>query len=220
MQSQMPAELDEMDEAGLVCRSQEGFLDAFEELVFRYEHRIFAFVSQFCANPADAREVTQDTFVKAWQAITTVDPRRSLSSWLFTIARRKCIDRHRARPRGGEALSEEQVDPNDPAQLLSEREERDRLWRLARSALPDLQFQALWLRYVEDMDVAQIARVLHKTPTHTKVILFRARHALVEALDAGRVRAGETRPDRSLAQRPIKRPNRAVAGLFKTAGPG
>jgi DNA-directed RNA polymerase specialized sigma24 family protein len=50
--------------------------------------------------------------------------------------------------------------------------------------LPDGQFQALWLRYAEDMDIEHIARVLGKTQTHIKVLLFRARHKLATELEA------------------------------------
>ena len=53
-----------------------------------------------------------------------------------------------------------------------------------RALLPEGQFQALWLRYAEDMRVAQIARVLGKTQTHVKVLLFRARRKLAVELES------------------------------------
>ena len=43
-------------------------MEAFEELVLRYERRIFAFISQSCRNGMDAAEITQETFVKAYQS--------------------------------------------------------------------------------------------------------------------------------------------------------
>ena len=58
------------------------------------------------------------------------------------------------------------------------------MWELARRRLPETQFQALWLRYVEDLSVAGIAQALRKTRTHIRVLLFRARAALGRELKA------------------------------------
>ena len=169
----------------LARQSQGGSLTAFEELVYRYERRIYAFALHLCRKPVDAREVTQESFVKAFQAIAQFDPRRRFSAWLFTIARRKCIDHYRAAPPFSEDPIPDLPDPDDPAQLLARREESQAIWDLARQHLSDSQFQALWLRYVEGLDVAQSARVLRKTQTCVKVLLFRARQALARRLKVG-----------------------------------
>jgi hypothetical protein len=69
--------------------------------------------------------------------------------------------------------------------------------------LPGPQFQALWLRYAEEMSVAGIEQVLRKTQTHVKVLLFRARRVLARELKAGQVSglptggvASESAPER------------------------
>ena len=155
---------------------------AFEELVYRYEGRIYGFVVKACGNSSDAQEVTQDAFVRAFQAIGQFDCERSFAAWLFTIARRKGFDRCRgAAPPTVEPVSE-LAGGDDPAELLSRQEERQSLWDVAREQLPEVQFQALWLRYAEDMNVRDIAQVLCKTQTHVKVLLFRARQALSRAV--------------------------------------
>ena len=189
----------------LARQSQAGSLSAFEELVYRFEDRIYGFAAKVCGNAADAREVTQDTFVRAFQAIAQFDCERAFGPWLVTIARRKCIDRHRAAPpRAGEPLPE-LADVNDPAELLARQEERRNLWRLARRRLPEAQFEVLWLRYAEDMSVAHIAQVVRKTQTHVKVMLFRARRVLacelkpehVPGLPAGRL-CSQPAPERGV----------------------
>jgi RNA polymerase sigma-70 factor (ECF subfamily) len=168
----------------LARQTQAGSLVAFEELVYRYEGRIYGFVANSCGNCADAREVTQDTFVRAFQAIEQFDSQRSFAPWLFTIARRKCLDHYRAaRPPADEPVPE-LADHDDPAELLARQEDRQSLWELARRHLPKPQFQALWLKYAEEMNVADIAQVLRKTQTHVKVLLFRARQALGRELKA------------------------------------
>lgn len=189
-------ELQSLSDEELARQSQGGSLPAFEELVYRYEARVYSFLVQLCASSLDARELTQDTFVRAFQAIARFDSRRAFASWLFTIARNKCIDLHRAAPPAASAAASELPDNDDPAVLLVRREERQNLWELARQHLPTAQFQALWLRYAEDMNIAQIAQVLRKTRTHTKVLLFRARQSLGAKLEAAGL--GTRLPDVSL----------------------
>ena len=166
----------------LARESQAGSLDAFEELVSRYEHRVYGFVLRTCSNGPDAREITQDTFVKAYEALAQYDAAKAFAPWLFTIARRKCIDRHRASPSAEAAPIPDMPDLDDPSELLARKEESGAVWENARRLLPEIQFQALWLRYAEEMNVQQIAQVLHKTRTHVKVLLFRARRRLIDEL--------------------------------------
>jgi len=167
----------------LARQAQAGSLAAFEELVLRYERRIYGFVRQFCPNRADAAEVTQEVFVKAYRNITRYDPRHAFPGWLFTVARHKCIDHHRASPPTADEPVPDRADGSNPADALSSQEERDNLWALARRVLPPLQFQALWLAYAEELKVKEIAGVLSRTSTHVKVMLFRARRTLRSALE-------------------------------------
>src|SRR5271156_6788548 len=122
-----------MTDEDLARHSQGGDFAAFEELVRRYENRIYSFLHQSCGHDADAREATQDTFVRAFEAIGKFDPGRPFAAWLFTIARRKGIDCFRARiPDGGQAP--EESDPDDPAELLARRDEAQALWGRARAS--------------------------------------------------------------------------------------
>ena len=171
-----------MSDEELAVASQSGDLASFEELVRRYENRIYAFVYQCCGNDADAREVTQDTFVRAFEAIGKFDAKRAFGPWLFAIARRKGIDSFRAKIPGDGEKMPERIDASDPAELAARREEARDLWQRASTKLPGSQFQSLWLRYAEEMDIGEIASVMGKSRTHIKVLLFRARQTLAEEL--------------------------------------
>jgi RNA polymerase sigma-70 factor, ECF subfamily len=200
-------ELQALSDEELACQTQAGSIAAFEELVCRYERRIFAFVAHSCHNQADARELAQDTFVRAFQAIAQYDRRHAFAAWLFTIARRKCIDHHRASPPpAGEPLPD-LPDLDDPAELLARQEEWKNLWELARRQLPETQFQALWLRYAQGMNVAEIGQVLRKTKVHVKVLLFRARRRLGSELDQHPAAAPRPAPG---APHPVGRISAAV----------
>ena len=167
----------------LAREAQGGSLESFEELVRRYETQLYRFLARTCRNDADGADLTQETFVTAYTKLERYNPAQSFATWLFTIARRKCIDHLRARRPVGDDAAVELVDENCPAELAARRDEQSDLWQRARAILSDLQFQAVWLKYVEDMSVAEIAGVLRRTETHVKVILFRARTALATALD-------------------------------------
>ena len=75
----MRAAFESVSDAELARESQEGSLHAFEELVYRYEARIYGFLLKSSGNETDARELAQDTFVRAFQAILQFDPRRDFA---------------------------------------------------------------------------------------------------------------------------------------------
>lgn len=193
----------------LARSAQAGVMASFEELVWRYEGRVLRFLQQSCRNEADAADLTQETFVAAYVNLARFDPERSFATWLFTIARRKLIDHLRAKRPADASPLPERADEDDPAVQLERRDEQEALWNVARSVLTPIQFEALWLRYVEDMSVAQIARVLGRLQPHVKVILFRARAALAGELESQSARPGTTgdTANESPDSRPASPPN-------------
>jgi RNA polymerase sigma-70 factor (ECF subfamily) len=166
----------------LVEATRRGDVAAFEELVYRYEGRITAFVLRFCPNTSDAAEIVQDTFVRAYQGLHRFDASHRFASWLFTIARNRCTDHFRAAKPQGTELPTDLIGPESqiPGVSLARRETADGLWSVARKILPKAQFEALWLFYAEDMGIREIAKIMGLTQTHVKVLLFRARRALIQ----------------------------------------
>jgi RNA polymerase sigma-70 factor (ECF subfamily) len=124
----------------------------------------------------------QATFVKAYRALGQFRSGYPFGAWLFAIARSKLLDHFRAQRLAPPPLAHEPWDARDPAALLAERDGEQAIWRLAQRRLPSNQFDALWLMYKEEMSVKDIAAVMNKTQTHVKVLLFRARQALVRSL--------------------------------------
>ena len=180
----MSFELETVTDEELARQTRAGSHAAFEKLVYRYEDRIYQFVAKGCRSAADALEITQDTFVRAFQGIERFDAERNFAAWLFTIARRRCIDHFRAQPPVADAAMPELADGEDPAVLMTRKEDGQGVWALARGELNAAQFEVLWLKYAEDMSVEQIAEVVRKTRTHVKVLLFRARANLGEKLQS------------------------------------
>ncbi len=187
----------EASDEELARQTQAGSLAAFEQLVERYERRVHAFVFQFCRHATDASEITQDTFVKAFQRLAQFDAKRDFAAWLFTIARRQCIDRYRSAPPEADGVAPDGVDEADPAELAARREEGSQLWRIARKQLGENQFQAVWLFYAEDMEVAGIAQVMGKSRVHVNVLLFRARQVLGRHLESRQAMAAPVSGNRT-----------------------
>jgi len=159
-----------------------GSESAFEELVYRYEKRMFLFLVRKTGNAHDAEDLTQQTFVKAYRAIGRYDARYRFAAWLYTIAGRLAASHYRSRcaaPLVSDSI--EEVDARTPDADLSARESEGRLWDWANARLTQNEFTALWLRVREDLSVAETAAAMRRTRGNVKVLLFRGRRRLVKA---------------------------------------
>ena len=77
----------------LVSRAQNGERSAFDQLVYRFEAKIYRAVVSRLGNDSDAREVTQDAFLQAYAKLAQLRDPRYFGTWLFRIAHRKTVDR-------------------------------------------------------------------------------------------------------------------------------
>lgn len=145
----------------------------------RYEAPVFRYLAGRTGDRDQAMDLTQETFVKVHQGLARYDPSRPFAPWLFAIARHVGIDALRARrDETGERLESAGIDRRDPSVVLGERERGRLLWALAREALPEAQYTALWLHYAEDMSVKEIAAAMQRSAVSVKVMLHRGRRAL------------------------------------------
>ena len=170
------------DDAVLARRAAGGCVASFSELARRYQVPVVHYVRHLAGHGgADADDVAQEAFLRAWRGIADYDPRFAFSTWLFTIARRTWLNQARAMRRrrvreSAVAVTEATAGGAAAAAIATER--ATRLWQVARAELSEREFTALWMRYVEDKPVAEIALVLDKPVATVKVILFRARRRL------------------------------------------
>ncbi len=96
----MPAADGQPDDAELVRRCQEGRHDAYETLVVRYRGRIYAMIMNMTGNDADAWDLSQDVFLKAWKALPRFEARSQFFTWLYRIAHNVTYDWLRKRKIG------------------------------------------------------------------------------------------------------------------------
>lgn len=167
-------------DADLALAARQGNTAAFDELVRRHHQRIWQYLHACCHDPHTADDLTQETFVTAYRQLHRYDPKRPWLPWLYTLARHEWVDHFRSQPPPATTLEQAGEPPSAGHESLMHRELIDDLWHWAGQHLPPLQFQVLWLRYVDDLSVAEIASALRLTQVYVKVLLFRARRVLVQ----------------------------------------
>lgn len=169
-------------EEQLIASAKEGSVSAFSELVERYQERLLRFLLVRCRSRADAEDAIQDTFINAYRYIGSYNPRWRFSTWLYRIAMRNAAKTSQVT----EATSDEAWDVGgDPLEACIADSERENLWLTARRLLSAEAYSAMWLRYVEDMPVKDVARALERPMSWTKVTLMRSRRRLSAELVAG-----------------------------------
>tara|TARA_B110000438_G_scaffold87887_1_gene87367 strand:- start:329 stop:979 length:651 start_codon:yes stop_codon:yes gene_type:complete len=177
-----------IDDQQLAREAQGGSLAAFEELVSRHQARLFHFLCQKLPRREDAEDMAQKALITAWQKLHLYRAEASFATWLYTIARRLVISHYRKHGKMThcelEAAESVLVETDTPADECRRAEEHATLWRVAREALKDEAYDMLWLRYRDQLSIAEIATALERSNTSVKVMLHRSRKTLARALEA------------------------------------
>jgi RNA polymerase sigma-70 factor (ECF subfamily) len=100
------------DDAALLARARSDDEQAFEELVRRYQDRLYTLALRVTSSVQDASETVQEALFAAWRARSSFRGDSAVSTWLYTITRRKALDRIRARD--GAVMVEELPEPAPP----------------------------------------------------------------------------------------------------------
>ena len=103
----VPAAPGEATDAELVARARGGSTEAFETLVTRYRGRIYAMTMNMTANDADAWDLSQEVFIKAWRALPGFESRSQFFTWLYRITHNVFIDWVRKRKITGAEFNDE-----------------------------------------------------------------------------------------------------------------
>jgi RNA polymerase sigma-70 factor (ECF subfamily) len=185
---------DDSDES-LMLRYRDGEVRAFELLVTRHRRPVFNFILRFVRDPAQAEDVTQETFLRLIKGADAYERQAKFTTWLYTIARNLCIDaarrgKHRKAasldaPLGDDEGSVSLLDlvPDGAAGVDRQAQSRELAVRMraAIEALPDEQREIFLLREVADLQFNEIAAVVG-CPENT--VKSRMRSALEKLRDA------------------------------------
>jgi len=179
------------EERVLVRRAQKGDKAAFEILVERHKHRVFAVARGILKRHEDVEDIAQQVFVKAYFSLKRFDQRAALSTWLYKITVNECWDllrKKKARPLVYEAdFSEEQARqysaPEREANDTPDTGDRMAMRQRLEAMLSQLEVRdraMLILKEVEGFSVEEIAESMGLNANTVKVRLFRARHRIIE----------------------------------------
>jgi RNA polymerase sigma-70 factor (ECF subfamily) len=199
----------------LVHATQGGDVSAFEELVERYDRKLFRIAEHITHNREDSQDAVQEAFLKAFEHVGDFREHSQFSTWLIRITVNQALMKLRKRrtskevPLDEDFQAEGDVFPREvadwapnPEELYRVSELRDILIKALEGLRPILR-TVFVLRDVEELSIDQTAEILHLTPPAVKARLWRARLQLREILSEyfarhggpARVRAGsETNP--------------------------
>jgi RNA polymerase sigma-70 factor (ECF subfamily) len=168
-------------------RLRAGDAPAFEELVMTYQHRVFGVALRMLGSRAEAEEVAQEAFVRAHRALGEFRGDAKLSTWLYAITSRLCLNRlasgeRRLTRQGEDALLRLSDAGPRPDAALERRELESALGR-AIAELPEDRRIVVVLRDIEGLSYEEIAQVLELELGTVRSRLHRARADLKEKLE-------------------------------------
>jgi RNA polymerase sigma-70 factor (ECF subfamily) len=182
------------EDAEMVAAVREGDTLAYRGLVEKYQDRVYHMVYGMVRNREDARDITQDAFVKAYDHLDRFRLESGFYTWIYRIAMNLAIDHLRRRKRTNTTEFDEQVANRDerggidevhhqdsPSKAL----ERKRLYDRILSAIQDLpedQRQAILLRELEGLSYKEIAEVMDIPEGTVMSRLYYARRKLQKVL--------------------------------------
>lgn len=191
----------------LIAETLAGDSQAFSELASRHRPRIERICQRFFSDPELARDLTQESFLKAFAALSTYRAAMPFGAWLRAIVVNLCYDELRRRRRRPEELVGDFSEPElgwmqlvstaTPEEIVAEAQERREAHDLAHRLLDTLKPEdrmVLVLKDSEDLGVREIAKMLGWSEAKVRIRAFRARQSLRKQaermMSAGRARVG------------------------------
>ena len=153
----------------LVARSMGGDLDSFNQLVLRWERPIYALAYRVIGREEEARDVAQETFLRAFRALNGFKGQAKFSSWLYRITLNLCRDWMRKERRTPVSQAPEGIDiielageatPSETIEQMVGRKELGRAVSKAMAALPEEQRTAIILKEYHGLTFQEIADML------------------------------------------------------------
>lgn len=173
----------------IVARATGGDTEAFGRLYDIYADRIYRHIYYRTSSLEDARDLTQEVFLKAWQGLPRYERTRApFLAWLFTIAHNRVIDYYRTKK--SHSYLDNQIVMEDidkgPEKLVEVKFTQQEV-RRAILQLPEEQQQVILMSFIEGLEYSEIAAALNKSEGNIRVIVHRALKKMREVLDKAEV---------------------------------
>ena len=191
-----------MDETILIQKSQGGDLDAFEQLLLRYEKKVYTIAYKYMGNAEDASDLAQEALIKAYQSIGTFRGESSFGTWIGRITANKCLDELRKRKKLQTTSLDEELELEEGSvqkEIVSERDTpeqhtiRQETVHYVQQKLQQMKEEyrmVLVLRELEGHSYEDIADMLNCSLGTVKSRISRARNYLKELVLADQHKEG------------------------------
>lgn len=171
----------------LVKQAKVGNFNAFDELVTRYETKVYNLAYKMLGSEADAKDVLQETFISAFKALDNFKEKSSFSTWIYKIATNAALMKFRRNSSQIISLNDqpstiETIDWSENLSDVLDREELKKVLDNAIKSLPEMYRAVFVLRDVEGLSNSEAAQVLGISLATVKSRLHRARLYLREKL--------------------------------------
>lgn len=163
------------------ARFLKGDEDAFVEIVSMYREPLILYVNSYVHNIYEAEDLTEDTFFRLLVKKPLFISRGSFRAWIYTIARNLTLDHLRHR------TLHKEVELNEQIGYETGHYDSKKMWVVeALKNIREEYASVLYLKYYEDFSNEEIARIMRKTKRQIETLLYRAKGALEEQLEATR----------------------------------
>jgi RNA polymerase sigma-70 factor (ECF subfamily) len=173
------------DDKTLIKRAQKGESDAFEKIYNKYFQKIYRYCRINTNNEELAKDICQESFVKAWKKLKDfkMEGQWSIQAFLFTIARNQIIDHSRKKK---DLPLDEYENITTSEDLYHEVDKRQDILRVKKilSKLDETDRQIVLLRYFEEMSSGEVANILGIKDGSLRVRTFRVMHKLKDIFEA------------------------------------
>ncbi len=165
----------------------QGDTRAYGALMERYQDFVFTIVYRMVKVREEAEEVSQDTFIKAFESLSTFRGDSKFSSWLYSIAYRKALDRIRKNSKYQtseliEEITESNFESIENALQYLQEEERKKIIQESILKLPEAEAAIITLYYFEEQSIKEIASITELSEDNIKIKLYRSRKKLFTLL--------------------------------------
>jgi len=174
--------VESLDDHTIITAVLSGNKQAYADIVRRYQNKIYGLFRRMGACQADAEDLTQETFLKAYRKLASHNPEQSFPGWIYTIAVNLQKDRGR-RNKAKPSVQEDSYDQDTPESQLLQKELRSEVEQLLER-LPEHYRLVLILRYTNQLSHEEIAGITGMSVRQITNAVHRAKKSLRKIAEA------------------------------------
>ncbi|MFV0313919.1 MAG: RNA polymerase sigma factor [Anaerotignum sp.] len=186
--------LAELEDKQFISKAKQGDMAAFEELILQHEKMVYNVALRMMNHSEDAKDISQEVFIKAYRNISNFDERSTFSTWIYRITTNTCIDEMRKRKgkqtfsldnefEGEESSWKREVadDADTPEKSLLKKEEKNEIL-MAMEGVSEEYKMVFILRDIQGLSYEEISDILDLTLGTVKSRISRARKNIKEEI--------------------------------------